>query len=128
VKIRENYLAVDGATKAKTGNIKEQKSMPEDVAEIRGNRETGPRPFRIVEFGCNCSCRHFNSGECIICILAVRPGTMSPGSNGHRRVSPTVRQTCGQPFFFFLFSRRRAAGTDKRREVREEVPETDGER
>lgn len=80
-------------------------------AEIHGNRGIQPPPrlpFRIVEFGCRCSCRHFNSGECIICILAVRPlraGTVSPGSNGHRRVSQQSDR-CGQravaPLFFHL--------------------------
>lgn len=54
-----------------------------------------PRPFRVVESDCRCSCRHFNSGECIICILAVRPlraGTMSPGIKWAPARFPTVRQ------------------------------------
>lgn len=99
-----------GVTKAKTGKTKEQKGTLEDVRKYMAT-EKQPRPFRIVEFGCRCSCRHFNSGECIICILAVRPlraGTMSPGSNGHRRISPTVRQMrtvrCRALFLAFLAS------------------------
>lgn len=31
------------------------------------------RPFHMLAFDCRCSTRHFNSGECIICILDERP-------------------------------------------------------
>lgn len=109
--------------------------MPEDVRKYTATK-IQPRPFRVVEFDCRCSCRHFNSGECIICILAVRPlhaSTMSPGSNGHRRVSQQFRQmrtACSVvPFFFPPFSRVVAQYiriTGER--IREEIPKTDGER
>lgn len=108
--------------------------MPEDVRKYTAIK-IQPRPFRVVEFDCRCSCRHFNSGECIICILAVRPlraSTMSPGSNGHRRVSqPSDR--CGQRalscLFFPPFSRVVARQIRiKGERIREEIPKTDGER
>lgn len=123
-----------GATEAKTGKIKEQiKNTPEDVRKYAAS-EKQPRPFRIVEFGCRCTGRHFNSGECIICILAVRPlrmDTVSSGSNGHRRVSPTVRQmrTARCRALFSPFSRVVVQQIQIKGEmVCEGVPVTDGER
>lgn len=111
-----------------------KKITAEDVRKYAA-AEKQPRPFRIVEFGCRCTGRHFNSGECIICILAARPlrvGTVSPGSNGHRRVSPLpppLRQTrtarCRALFSPFS---RVVVRQIKRETVREGVPETDGER
>lgn len=108
--------------------------MPEDVRKYTATK-IQPRPFRVVAFDCRCSCRHFNSGECIICILAVRPlraSTMSPGSNGHRRISQQSDR-CGQRALcralFSPFSRVVARYIRiKWERIREEIPKTDGER